>query len=806
VRAIAFVSWRELRRRWAGTVATAVLIGIVGAVVLSTVAGARRSDSALRRFNSYSHSADVELTLGRPNAAQMAAFARTPGIAAIAILRLYAIQPANSSLQNIAIGAAVDGTMNHAVDRPRLITGRLANPAVADQIDIDESLARLAHLAVGDKFALVSWTPAQVAHILATEKFTPPGGPHISLRIVGVVRRPLDLGERGGEGGVLVLPPAFNAAYGSKIGTFSGVAMRIRTVTPADAPRVTASAQRIFGRVPNFEIQSLNIDNTGAGDAIHVLAIALFIFAAVTALAGLAAIAIVLDREISASQPEQSTLLALGLSRRQRFGVCSTRVLLAALSGAVIAVAAAIAVSPIFPFGIARRADPDPGLHADWVALGLGVVAVVVTVVAIGLVVAIRATRSSRRDHAVRPSRWATGALELSRTAGLPISSGAGLTMTLRGGVGDRPVPVRSAFFATTFAAAGLSALIVFSAGVSHLASTPSMYGSRFDFKIETTQDPTCNRQDNGLHSLPGVATLDAICYNNIELDGRAGVGFGELPIRGAVGPEVVRGHAPGTDREAALGAATLTALHKHVGDTVTAQGPAGKATFRIVGVVVFPQLGDPQPVADGAWFTQPGFNILLGPQGSPSSQNFTRYLVGTFAPGTDRTAVDVRMQKLLFDPSAPQATPASGPAQPVEITRLRQTDWFPVALAALLAFLALAAISHTLITGTHRRRRELAILKTLGFRRRQVRGAVASQATALALAGLVLGIPIGLLAGTAIWHAVANGVGVIATPVIPAAPLVALALFAIVAVNAVAYLPARTASRLRPTRALRTE
>ena len=101
----------------------------------------------------------------------------------------------------------------------------------------------------------------------------------------------------------------------------------------------------------------------------------------------------------------------------------------------------------------------------------------------------------------------------------------------------------------------------------------------------------------------------------------------------------------------------------------------------------------------------------------------------------------------------------------PSRSRRLRQTDWFPVALAALLAFLALAAISHTLVTGTRRRRRELAILKTLGFKRRQVRWAVASQATTLAVAGLVLGIPIGLLVGTTIWRSVANGVGVVNSP-----------------------------------------
>ena len=222
--------------------------------------------------------------------------------------------------------------------------------------------------------------------------------------------------------------------------------------------------------------------------------------------------------------------------------------------------------------------------------------------------------------------------------------------------------------------------------------------------------------------------------------------------------------------------------------------------------MVEFPLLGDPQPVADGAWFTQPGFNTLLGPQGSPSSQNFTRYLVGTFRRGANRPALDAHIQRLAFDRSAPQSTPATGPNQPVEITRLRQTDWFPTALAALLAFLALAAISHTLVTGTRRRRRELAILKTLGFKQRQVRGAVACQATTLAVGGLLVGIPLGLVAGTTIWRSVANSVGVIDTPVIPVPLLVALVASAVVAVNAVAYLPARAASRVQPTRALRAE
>jgi predicted lysophospholipase L1 biosynthesis ABC-type transport system permease subunit len=380
----------------------------------------------------------------------------------------------------------------------------------------------------------------------------------------------------------------------------------------------------------------------------------------------------------------------------------------------------------------------------------------------------------------------------------------AGIRMATEPGRGDRAVPVRSAFVGAAFAIAGLTAVFVFGASLERLATTPRRYGARFDFKIETNQDNACDTRDFGVAKLDGVASLDAICYANIQVGGRATFGWGSRPLRNSIGPEVIAGHAAATATEVALGAKTMRALRVRIGDTVDASSPVGHGVYRIVGQVVFPSLGDAQPLADGAWFTQDGLDTVIGPQTASSNANFTRVFLGRFAPGVNRRALVTRIEKLDFDPSGIPSQ-ASAPQQPVEIHRLRQTGWFPIAIAALLAFLSLAAVGHALITGTRRRRRELALLKTLGFARRQVRFAISWQATFLSIASLIVGIPVGLLAGFAIWRAVANGLGVATDAVVPWLAF-ALIPLVILAMNAIAFFPARAAARMRPAVALRSE
>jgi predicted lysophospholipase L1 biosynthesis ABC-type transport system permease subunit len=98
-----------------------------------------------------------------------------------------------------------------------------------------------------------------------------------------------------------------------------------------------------------------------------------------------------------------------------------------------------------------------------------------------------------------------------------------------------------------------------------------------------------------------------------------------------------------------------------------------------------------------------------------------------------------------------------------------------------------------------------LAILKTMGFVARQVRATVAWQATALACVGVVVGLPLGLLAGRWAWILFAGHVAILPAPVISPMTLLAIPAVRLLA-NAIAAIPARTAARTQAAVVLRTE
>src|SRR5205814_8248011 len=91
-------------------------------------------------------------------------------------------------------------------------------------------------------------------------------------------------------------------------------------------------------------------------------------------------------------------------------------------------------------------------------------------------------------------------------------------------------------------------------------------------------------------------------------------------------------------------------------------------------------------------------------------------------------------------------------PDKPADLLNFGQVQHLPLVLGSLLGGLAIATIAHLLTTSIRRRRRDLAILKSLGFESRHVRAAIAWQATTLAVAAAGIGIPVGVAAGHWLW------------------------------------------------------
>ena len=215
--------------------------------------------------------------------------------------------------------AATDDAFGTVVDRPRLIEGRLPDQGSTHEIAISEGLAANLGKGVGDTATFDTLTPAQIERTTHGEDPGPPAGPTLHLDIVGIVRRPLDLGDSARSAGSTVfLTPGFERRYRDEIGGYVPALLRVRTTDGvAGVPEAVRAARRIFGD-SLFMVVGNGTETAGATDAIRVLADALWIFAGVAALAGLTAIGIVTFRQIDDEERDQFVLSSLGLTTRQR--------------------------------------------------------------------------------------------------------------------------------------------------------------------------------------------------------------------------------------------------------------------------------------------------------------------------------------------------------------------------------------------------------------------------------------------------------------------------------------------------------
>jgi hypothetical protein len=306
------------------------------------------------------------------------------------------------------------------------------------------------------------------------------------------------------------------------------------------------------------------------------------------------------------------------------------------------------------------------------------------------------------------------------------------------------------------------------------------------------------------LRSSPHVAGLSAANDSvSLELASSGGnrVATGALAIeriRGDVHPTILSGTWPRSPDEIALGAATLRALHAAVGQSVVASAGSRRAAMHIVGTAAFINAsGTSTSPGDGAGMTLAGLRRLLPRSGTP----LNIFLID-FTPGASRergnAAIAPILQRAQVVPLTIDRASSLGDLDPVRKV--------PLVLAAVLALGAAATLAHSLLTSIRRRRRDLAILKTLGFVKRQVSATVAWQATTLATAALVVGVPLGIAAGRWAWTLFADQLGVASQPVVGLLAVLLSLPATILIANVLAAIPGRVAARTEPAIVLRTE
>jgi hypothetical protein len=390
----------------------------------------------------------------------------------------------------------------------------------------------------------------------------------------------------------------------------------------------------------------------------------------------------------------------------------------------------------------------------------------------------------------------------LARIARNP-SPAIGARMAFERGRGRTAVPVRTTITATAVCLAALAASLIVGASLDRLSADPSLYGWTWDASVHSGvfNDEPENPADGPvaqdvLRELRGVAAVTFGPEGGaIHINGEILVEPYGLPLGASVTPPIIEGRAPSAPDEIAMARQTMRAAGVGLGDTVrlSFQGSPIDAPFRVVGVTVLPLAGEASTLGEGIWIPIDDLARLFG-QTIPIDRALVR-----FEPGADVTQVE----RFIAERFEAEVRHAESPGTVLDFGRVSE---MPLVLAGVVALLAAGTLGHGLITAIRRRRRDLSILKSLGFDRHQIRSAVSWQATATTLVTLVIGLSLGVLAGRLIWTALANSTGFVSRPVVELTWLGITLMAALIGANLIAILPGRAAARTQPAVVLRTE
>jgi ABC-type antimicrobial peptide transport system permease subunit len=233
------------------------------------------------------------------------------------------------------------------------------------------------------------------------------------------------------------------------------------------------------------------------------------------------------------------------------------------------------------------------------------------------------------------------------------------------------------------------------------------------------------------------------------------------------------------------------------VGDTVAISVGDRQADFVVTGEVVLPELGDDGQLGRGAFLPLSGLEgLIVEPARNISLVELEPDASRADAIGNIDAAVTPYPVQSSKDGN--ELLAVTEIADPAGATT--------VMLLAAPLLVTIATVMHVLVTSIRRRRRDLAVLRSLGFGRRHVLTVVATQAVVLLLSAVLIGVPIGVVAGRLLWTVFADSLGVPSPPVVPVAAIVTGTASLLLLSAVISLVPGALAGRIPAAEALRIE
>lgn len=830
-----------LRRQGADYLVLTLIVGLIGGLAMGSVVIGRRTQSAFSAFLRQDHASTLTMsTYGITS--DSVANGYSPGVEA-AIRRLPQVQEVEAWAGSFAVPIQPNGVPNVEVnneinvaasvdglyfdeDRATVIRGRMANPDAPDEFVTSALGAQVLGVKLGET---VPFGYFDIDQLDSPEFGTTAVQPvkRYQLRLVGIVEFNDQVVEDDTDRYPtnVVLTPAFTRQLPDlDNGTWYGIRLR------PGVKDLGAVEQKLVSLLPTGSSANFNLVSTVESKvetSLRPESIALAVFGLIAILAAIAIGLPVIARIVVNGEEDRKALRAMGAAPATIAADSYAGILASLVAGCLIAAAVAVLLSSLGPLGPVRRVFHPDTFSFDWTVIGPGIVLLLGV---LGSASVLLARRRARSPGPLDRSAWRAGArvADLAVACGAPPAVSVGIRFALERGNGRTAVPARAVLAGAVVAVALVVTTLTFGSGLRTLVSRPSLYGWNWSYAL-TSENDVPPQALAALAKDPEVEGWSGYTEVNVTIDGQI------VPVLGdddgsAVNPPLLSGHQLDGRGQVVLGQSTLATLGKRVGDTVevgygspnTAPLYLAPQPMRIVGAVTLPAIAGSNTFS---LHTSMGVGGVFDFDSLPASfirhtrnpdptQDGPPLVFIRYRPGVSTKEAEADLDRIIGiaaaefarDPDTAGDEVTYVPIQrPAAIVNYQSTGDTPLVLAAGLAFGTIVALALSLVASVRRRRRDLAVLKTLGFVRHQVLLAVVVQGMVTAVIADAIGIPVGIAAGRQLWIAFARSIDAVPAPTVPWS-IVVVGLVTVALASAIAVFPGRLAARTPAAAVLRTE